>query len=433
MKRRLLIPLLLAALLGALAPLSAEEALTLAKARVLALAQSRTLQQALLAADAALLDEKMLSFTWLPSLAASASGSAGVSTTSATVGLDASVGLRVSQTVFDGAAFVLAAIDKLSTSIARTEARAEYFSVLDTADAAFYAAEEAAASVDSARSDLDNALASQALAKAKWDAGMISSVSYMSQEAAVASKQAALVTAQGGLSISLRTLASLTGQSLPISVEPIDTDHYDALMQRVAALSDAQTEALISRIGQAAEKNNPSLAKARLSSQKAEKGVDLARAEYLPDVSASWNSGLSLTGLTSSLALSASISLDLWSTKAAVDSKAFASRQAALAVEEGSRTTLISIQRAVYDSVSSAKSAAASAKALEYAERCYQDVQEQYRLSAASAGDLSDAALLASTGRASLIRARYAFLANLSSLRSLAGFETDDLLVQLIP
>jgi len=118
---------------------------------------------------------------------------------------------------------------------------------------------------------------------------------------------------------------------------------------------------------------------------------------------------------------------------ATVDSKKAAAKQAVLGLEETRRTTTISIQQAVYDCISSAKSVASSQAALVYAERYYQNVQEQYKLSAASAADLSSAALLVSTDRASLISARYAFLSNLSTLRSLAGFETDDLLVQLVP
>jgi len=252
MKRRLLAPLILALLIGGLAPLAAEDGLTLGQARTLALAQSKTLQKALAAVDAAKIDERLQAFTLLPSLSASASGKVGVPWTSLTDSLSASVGVSVTQTVFDGGAYVLTAIDTLSTSIAQAAARAEYFTVLDASDTAYYAAAKAAASVDSAQSDLDSALAAENLAKAKKDAGMISSVAYMEQEATVASKQASLVSAQGTLSVATRTLASLTGLSMPLTLAPMDTASSDALMKRVAALSDAQTESFIAAVAAAA-------------------------------------------------------------------------------------------------------------------------------------------------------------------------------------
>jgi outer membrane protein len=437
MKRALSAGAMLLSLLVGLAPLAAEEALTLAETRTLALGRSTTLQSALLSVDAALIDEKLQAFTWLPSLSASASASASIPSATFEDAVGASLGLSVKQTVFDGTASILAAIDGLSTSIARAESRAEYFSVLEAADAAFYDAAEASASAEAARSDLDNALNGQALAKAKLDAGMISPVAYLEQEATVAAKRTSLVQAQGRLSVALRTLASLTGRSLPLSIEGIDTAYYDTLMERFAGFSDAEMQSFMDKIQKAAAKNNSALTSADLASMKAEKAVRLAKAAYLPSVSASWSSSLGVSAagaeMGSSLGISASIPLDLWNTKAAVDSKTVAAKQAALALDETRRTTTLEIEGAVYDGVSSAKAVGSSKKALEYAERYYQNVLEQYRLSAASASDLSGAALLVSTNRSSLITARYEFLANLSSLRTLAGLESEDLLLQLVP
>ena len=434
-RRNALLAALLALLVGGLSPLAADDGLTLAQTRTLALAQSRTLQIALAAVDTATIDERLQGFKLLPSISTTASAKAGVPWTSLQDSLNASLGVSVTQVLFDGGASVLSAIDSIATSAARAQARSQYFAVLDTADATYYAAAKASAAVEAAQSDLDSALASQAVAQAKLDAHMISAVAFLEQQATVVSKQAALVGAQGALSVALRTLASLTGLSLPLTLAPMEgATSADAVMQRFTALSDAQVDSLVAKIAEAAAKSNPSIAEAQLASQIAQKTVDYARAAYLPSVSASLNGGLGVSGgLSGTLAITASLPLDLWNTQATVESRQIAARQAALKLAETQRTATISIQQAVYDSISSARSASSSQAALDYAERFYQGVQEQYRLSTASSADLADAALLVSTNRATRISSYYQFLGNLSTLRSLAGFESDELLLALVP
>jgi outer membrane protein TolC len=433
--KRVRTALLLLLLCAGLAPAFAEEPLTLERARSLALAQSKTLQKALAGVDAARIQERMQAYTLLPSISASASAQGAVPAASMADAAGGSVDVSVRQTVWSGTAAISAAIDSLATDGAQAQARVEYFGVLDAADAAFFAAGKASASASAAQSDLASAQASQALAKAKLDAGMITSVAYLSQEAAVASKQAALVAAQGALSVAMRSLASLTGLSLPVALAPTGTD--GAVMSRVAGLADAQVDAFIAAVEAVTAQNNPGVAQARIASAAAQKAVDLAKAGYLPTVGASLSGSVGVTGgalaAKASLSLSASMSLDVWNTRAKVDAGGASAKQAALALEETRRTTSVRIQQAVYDAISSARSAAAAATALDYAERSFQSVQEQYRLSAATAADLSAAEQLLSADRAGLIGARYTFLASLSALRSLAGLESDELLVRLVP
>jgi len=73
-----------------------------------------------------------------------------------------------------------------------------------------------------------------------------------------------------------------------------------------------------------------------------------------------------------------------------------------------------------------------SRKALDYAESHYQGILEQYRLSAASSSELSDAQALVSTSRKQLITALAQFRSNLAALRTLAGVESDELLLRII-
>lgn len=91
--------------------LHAQAPLTLEQARASALANSRTLRKALLSVDSAQLTEKIQSYAFLPSISASASGTASYPATSSTTGasvsyssttlanaLQGTVGLSVSQT-----------------------------------------------------------------------------------------------------------------------------------------------------------------------------------------------------------------------------------------------------------------------------------------------------------------------------------------------
>jgi outer membrane protein len=423
--------------------LMADDSISLEQARAHALAHSKTLQKLLLSVDSALLDEKIQSYTLLPSITATAGASATAPEATLLDMLGASAGLTVTQTIYDGGqSALLSAIDGLATSIARAQARDQYFSVLLAADTAYYNVLEDAASVDAAQSDLDDAEVSQKLAEAKLGVGILSKSDYLKTESETAGKGTSLVQAQSKLSVAQRTLASLTGLSLPLKLAKEESARYDALAQHFAGYADQQVETLVASLQEAAAKNNPSLAESGFSSQKAQRAVDLAKAGYLPSISASWANDLifgtsasttTITGASSALSLTASLPLDMWNTQASVDSKSLAARQAALDLDETRRTLDLGIQSAVFDSISSARQISSSQKALDYAESHYQDVLEQYRLSAASVLDLSDAQLLVSTNRTALITARYGFLTSISSLRTYAGFETDELLIRIMP
>jgi outer membrane protein len=438
MKLRFLLPVaILSSILGP-AVLSADEAITLEQARAHAVAQSRTLQKLLLSVDSALVDEKIQSYSLLPSITVTAGAGLSVPETNLLDMLGISAGLSVTQTVYDGGkSSLLSRIDSLATSIAREAARAQYFSVLAAADSAFYGALEAAASVEAARSDLADAQANQKLAQARLEAGMIARSDYLKTEAETAAKETSLVQAQGSLSVAERTLASLTGLPLPWKLGSIDSARSDSLMQRFAGFSDEQIATFITKLVEAATKNNPSLSQSGLASRQAQSAVDLAKTGYLPSVSATWSNSLGFnagTGAASSaLSIKASLSLDMWNTKASVESKLLAARQAALDLGETQRTLNLAIESAVFDSIASARAVSSSQKALDYAQSHYDDVLQRYKLSSASVSDLSDAELLVSTNRTALITALYKFLSTISSLRTFAGYETDDLLIALIP
>ena len=387
--------------------LHAQAPLTLEQARASALANSRTLRKALLSVDSAQLTEKIQSYAFLPSISASASGTASYPATSSTTGasvsyssttlanaLQGTVGLSVSQTIYDGGkSFLLAEIDALATEVARKEARTEYFNVLKNVDSAYYDVEEAHASVAAAQKDLDAARAHRSLAEAKLQANMIARYAYLETESTVAAKETMLIQAEGKLSVAEATLASLTGLAAPLSLESNDFNRAETIIQRMSGFAAEQTRTLIANVRHAATANNPSVSQAALASRKAKKAVDETAADYLPSFDATFSPTLSVgagQGFVpdASFSVSASISLDFWTTKANVHVKKVAARQADLDGEETLRTLDLDIQGAVYDCISAARSEISAKKALEYAQSNYDSVFESYRLGAASTADL---------------------------------------------
>jgi outer membrane protein len=430
---------ILAAALLAASPLGAQGGLTLEQARSSALAHSRTLRQALLSVDSALLTEKLQSYQLLPSLSVGAGASASYPSTVSRNTLGASLGVSVSQTIYDGGRLsLLAAIDKLQTRMAREEARAEYFGVLGSVDSAFYSLLEAQASVEAAQSDLEAYRTHLELAQAKLEAGIIPRYAYLQAESEAAARQTALIQSQGRLSVEEARLASLTGLAGPLRPAGVDFSGLEDLQQKVGGLAGDKVTALVEAAFGSALANNPSLSQYALASQEAKKQVALASADCLPSLGASFSHSFDLTPGqapdpgSGSFSLSASIPLDIWKTKASVRAAQIAAQQADLEADDSSQSLRLEIQSAVYDCISSARSASSAKKALEYAENYYQSVLELFKLSSASSSDLSDAQSLLSANRTALITARYSFLADLSSLRALAGLQTQSQLLGLI-
>lgn len=438
MTTRPLCAILLLALTLAAVTAPAEELLTRDSVRNLAVSRSSTLQRVLASVDAALLQEKIQGYSLSPSLSASAGAGLTYPTADAAQGLHGSVGLTVTQTIYDGGrSAIMSAIDSLATRMAREEARTEYLAVLEAADTAFSGVLEAAASLDAARSDWEAARTHQGLAAARLEAGIITRSDYLKTEAETAAAHTSVSQAQGKLSVAYAKLSSLTGLSLPLSLQSAEPAGMTDLVQRVADFTPDQTASLIARVQQAVAEANPTLAKADLARQKAQGSTSLAKAEYLPDLSASlantaaYSSGAFAAG--GSLSLSVSIPLSFWVTRAGVSAAQISEKQAGLDLQETRRSLELDVQAAVHDLVSSAGSVVSSGKALAYAESHREAVLEQFTLSAASSSELSDAAALTSASRTQLISARAQFRADLTTLRTLAALETDDLLIRLIP
>ena len=407
--------------------------------RSLAISQSNTLKKALLSVDSALLEEKLQSYSRLPSLSANAGAGLSYPQASLPGSLGASAGITVSQTIYSGGKSALAAaIDSLSTQAARQQARSEYFTVLQKADDAFSAVIEAQSSVAAAAGDLQAARTHQSLAEAMLEAGTTTRASYLKTEAETAAAETSADrgprAAFGCLRPAVRPDGSATAH------EPGRSGyrhHYGAQAEigRFFLIANGSAhrrgpirgvrEQSFPHPGQSGPGTGPEqlpVGQDRLPSQP-QRGLVQHLAVFrrpgcgdrLPVRSvhpSPWISGSPKQGPTPRT-----------------------SRCGRPISTSGRRAVLLDleVQGTVYDLISSSRAVSSSSKALDYAESHYEGVLEQFRLSAASSSDLSDAQALVSTNRKLLISARARFLTNLSTLRTLAGLETDDLLLRIMP
>lgn len=422
---------------GAVGSVDTVDTLTLEKARELALGNSKTLQKKLLSVDSSLLAEKAQNYTLLPQASLTLSGGLGNPIASGST-LTSSASISVTQKIYEGGKnTILAAIDRLATESARQEARAAYLDVLESADTAYYAVLQAQAAVEAAESDLSASQLSQSIAQAKFDAGIVIKSAVLEAQAETASKETALSQARKTLSVANVTLKSITG----VSAKPqqVVFSNYAAVMAKVAAFDDAATDTFVASLYASGLAANPTLAVSSLAVSQAQKAIEQSKAGYLPTVAATWGhtaeysvaNGLDLAA-DSSLSIAVTIPLDFLTTRNTVQSKTLAAKQAVLENEATADSLNLEIQSAVYSLISAVRSVSSSQKALEYAESHYEVVLELYKLSKASSLELSNAELLVSSSRSTLISARFGFLSGLSTLKTLAGLESEALLLDMI-
>ncbi|MDR1903505.1 MAG: TolC family protein [Treponema sp.] len=428
---------------------SAVRGISLEDVRNMAAANSRSLAKYNMAVQSARLDEKIQGYTNLPSL--SLGLSAGTTLWSAQGeftpsglqdNLNAGASFSLSQRLWDGGkGRVLNAINSISTQIARLDALQQYFSVINAADTAYYGMLEAAAALEAAEKSLETNVLSLSIAEIRYENRILNISDYLQAQAKKEEAETARNQARRNLLVNRSKLAVLIGmdvKSLPELV-PVDFSGYEELLQRCAALDDGSLDALGAGLWKTAAAQNPDYIKAGLTSRRSDESVRLSRKDYMPSLSASLSSGLNYSisgGLEPSsgrLSLSGSIPLDFWVTAANVEKKQLAKDQAALDYREAEMNLAIELQTLLLDLSAGAGSVLSSRRACEYAEKHLEYVMELYRLSQNSLSDLSDAESLVSSNRRAFIQNQYAFLLNLSKLRSLLAMEAEDEFIGLLP
>jgi len=423
------------------------ESITLEQVRSMALANSRTLARYNLAIQSTTLDEKTRiynDYIPTPSLGAGASvnlwnaqGNGPVKNLSDTFSASGNVG--VSENIFQGGkTLVQKAINALATESARKDALNEYFNVLDSADGAYYAVLNASASLAAAESALETSTASLNIAELRYTNGMINQADYLQALADKESKETSRNQAKRALALNTSKLRILINANFSPQPQDIDFSAYENLIQRLGSSTDDDFNTLYNQLFGVVSAANPALAKSMLASKSAEENVKMAQRGYSPSLDLSFRTGLNYTkdtGLqynSGALSLNVTVPVDFWVTANNVAKSKILSEQTALDYASQGDQLVTNLQSALTDALSNAGSVLSSRRAVDYAEKNFELIQEGYRLNQNSIQDLGTASDLLYTSRNNLISAQYGFLQSLSALRSLGAMDDDQKLMNML-
>jgi outer membrane protein TolC len=349
--------------------------------------------------------------------------------------------IAVTQKIFEGGkSFIQKALAAIATESVRNEALAEYFNVLDSADNAYYAALEAAATMEAEEASLQTALSGLAIAEIRQASGMLNRGDFLKALADKEARENARDQARRSLSLSRMKLKALTGIETSATLEQVKFDAYDGLIRALAGISDEDADALYDRFWRLLVQANPSLARAALNKQRAEKNLSMAKREYSPTLSATlFSSGINYSvasGFASSsgggLTIRGSIPVDFWVMNNKIEKSKIARDSTALDYKSAEINLETELQSALFNAFAYAGAVVHSRLSLEYAEKHFEYVSERYRLSQSSISDLGEASALLINSRNSHIKSRYGFLQALSKLRSLGAIDDEQKLMKIL-
>ena len=421
------------------------ETISLEQVRTLALANSRSLAKYTMQIQSSVLDEKNQLYTMLPVISADYNASMtyldknwGFVNPFDTFSTGAN--FAVTQKIFEGGkSFLQKAIASIATESVRKDALAEYFNVLDSVDSSYYAVLEAAANLVAAEASLQTAELSLSIAEIRHTSGMLNQGDYLKALAEKESRENSHNQARRNLSLAQAKLKSLTGITELPELEPVDFDSYEEIILFLSGITDEEADTVYARFLKLLIQSNPSLAKAALNSQRAEKNLSIAKRDTAPTISATlFSTGLGYSvenGFSATSAggiyLRGSIPIDFWVLSNKIEKSKIAVNSAALDYISAEKSLETEIQSALLGVFAQAGSVLSSRRAYEYAEKHLEFIMERYRLSQSSVSDLFDASALVSSNRLQLIRSEYGFLQSLSKLRSLGAMDDEEKLMEL--
>lgn len=425
--------------------LSHAEKINLEQARLLALASSRSLAKYELSLRSSILDERNQLYSMLPSVSAGYSASSTFMKDFEFVNpldtLSAGADLSITQIIFQGGkSFINRALSLIAAESVRKSALAEYFSVLDSVDSAYYAVLEAAAALEAEEAALANAVLNLSVTEVRAQNGIANQGDYLKALADKETRENSRNQARRTLSLNMTKLRNLTGAAGDVELEQVDFGAYEEVLLRLSAVSDEEADALYEELWKILASSNPSLSQSALSSQRAEKNLSLARADLSPVVSATLfaggvnytpSRGLSVTS-SGSVTIKGSIPLDFWVVANRLEKSKIAAQSAALDYANAQTSLETELQSALLNALAQAGNVLSSRKSLEYIERNYEIVSQRYRLSQGSASEMGEASSLLINSRNSSIKAAYGFLQSLSKLRSLCALDDEEKLLAVL-
>jgi len=421
------------------------QSLNLEQARVLALANSRSLASYELSIRGSILDEKNQLYSMLPSVSAGVSASADYLQNWELVNpvdtFTAGASFSITQIIFQGGkSFIQKAISKISAESVRIDALSEYFNVLDSIDNAYYAALEAAATLEAEKSSLESADMALSIAKIRRESGMINQGDYLKALSDAESRENSYNQARRSLVLYMSKLKTLLGITGTVALEPVDFSAYENILSRLAAISDDDADVLYEEFLAKVKASNPDFKKSALNNKIAEKNHVLTKRDYAPVISATiFGTGVNYStadGYSShsqgGVSISGKIPVDFWMLNNRLEKSKLALESASMDYKNAELSLETEVQTALFNIFSQAGSVLSARRSLEYTEKNYQFVMERYRLSQSSISELTDAAALFISSRNSQISGSYGFLRSLSKLRSLTALDDENTLIKML-
>ena len=440
MKKIIFLGLFLSVVFG----LSAQT-ISLERARELALANSRSLARYELAIRSSVLDERNQLYSMLPSVSAGYNASMDYlrdwNFLNPVDTFSAGASLSITQIIFQGGkSFIQKAISAIATESVRKDALAEYFNVLDSADNAYYAALEALAALEAEESSTQAASLALSIAQIRRESGMINQGDYLKALADMEAREISRNQARRNLSLNMAKLKVLLGITDNVEPQQIDFNAYEEVLLRLSGISDEEADALFENFWNVLVTANPSLAKAALNSERAERNFSVARRDYAPTITVTaFSNGLNYStangfNTTSSggVTLRGNIPVDFWILNNRIERSKIALASAELDYANTESSLEMELQTALLNALSQAGTVLSSRRSLEYTEEHFEYVMERYRLLQSSVSEVSEASTLLINSRNTRIRASYAFLQSLSRLRSLCALDEEKLINMLM-
>ena len=423
------------------------QTINLEQVRTLALLNSRTLARSNLAVTSSLLNERNQLFSRLPQVSARYEASMSYLNNdwefvNPIDTFNSSLSLSLSFRIFDGGReYIQRDINSIATESVRREALAAYFSVLDSADSAYYAVLEAAAALEAEESSLQTAVFSLSIAEIRQASGMINQGEYLRALAEKESRENSRNQARRSLALNITRLESLIGTSgLPL-LEQIDFSKYEELILHLGNISDEEAILLFERLWAVISAENPTLARSALSIQTAEKNLSMIRRDSLPVINASiitpsigysTANGFRHSSGGGGISITGTIPIDFWVTNNRIERSQIALDLASQDYINAESSLEIELYSTLINIFGNAGSVLSSRRTLDYAERNFEFVMERYRLLQSSISELQEASTMLINNRNSHIRALYGFLQNLSRLRSLSVIDDEERIINLL-
>ncbi|MCL2834227.1 MAG: TolC family protein [Treponema sp.] len=425
------------------------QTLSLEDARTMALLNSRTLPAKNLAINSANLTEQSRIYSaYMPTLSLGGKASLNLWESSSALkpaptvwdSFSASASANISESIKiqGNRNSIEKAINAIGTESAKIDARIEYFNVLDSADSAYYAVLEAMATLEAEEQSLQQTLTNFSMAEIRQQSGMLNDGDFLKAQADKETRENSRNQAKRNLAIAVSKLKFLLGLDAIPQPEQIDFTGYDALITRLAGISDDEADNVYRQFLQMLYSSNPTYAKYGLADQRAVKNLDLAKLGYAPTVTGAFSTGASYTyknGFdydSGTLSLSVNIPLDFWDTANNVERNRISRESAAMDYKGAEIQLQTDLQSALLSLIGYSGSIQSYRRSLEYAQKNYEYVMERYKLSQSSVSDLGDATTLLITSRNNLTNAQYSFMQSLSKLRSLGAIDSDERLLSLL-